>query len=293
MLGLRAASSSAARAAAIRTACTKHALATKFIGIPARRFASTQLPKSGHIEEGPNESLLFIDTLFTDPEKILQRVLQQLREDKRFKDVDPLNIAYQAVPDSLPLQIKKIIPRLREGGAYGKFTHDSKIPPPEIEDALQEYLEKHSPKPWFNPFRGVRAHLVRGRPWLEDLHRFPNKTLKVEFLPTSPGAEAAELSEETLYSLFRTYGKLGDILPQPTVSKDLPKYATLSYGSVREAIMAKNCMHGFTLPESEGGGKGGTVLKLVYKQRAKAHALRDWMMNHPRIVIPVLAALLA
>ncbi|KAL8864457.1 MAG: hypothetical protein Q9174_007345, partial [Haloplaca sp. 1 TL-2023] len=292
-----------------RAARNKHALVVKSIGLPTGRCASTQLPKSGHIEEGPNESLLFIDNifplrlssllgltsiaLFTDPEKILQRVLQQLREDKRFQEADPLNIAQQALPDSLPLQIKKIIPRLREGGAYGKFTHDSKIPPPEIEDALQEYLEKHSPKPWFNPFRGVKAHLVRGRPWLEDLHRFPNKTLKVEFLPTSPGAEAAELSEETLYSLFRTYGKLGDIIPQPTASKDLPKYATLSYGSVREAIMAKNCMHGFTLPESEGGGKGGTVLKLVYKQRAKAHALRDWMMNHPRIVIPVLAALLA
>ncbi|KAL8704037.1 MAG: hypothetical protein Q9225_008101, partial [Loekoesia sp. 1 TL-2023] len=57
--------------------------------------------------------------------------------------------------------------------------------------------------------------------------------------------------------------------------------------------MAKNCMHGFILPESEGGGKNGTVLKMVYEQRAKAHFLRDWIFNHPRIVIPVVAALLA
>lgn len=231
--------------------------------------------------------------LFTDPEKILQKLLQQLRNDKRLPAADPLSIAQKAIPDTLPLQIKKIIPRLREGGAYAKFTHDPKIPPPDIEAALQDYLEKNSPKPWFNPFRGIRSHLVRGRPWLEDLHRFPNKLLKVEFLPTKPGAEAAELSEETLYTLFRTYGKLGDITPQPAGSKDLPKYAILNYGSVREAIMAKNCMHGFTLPESEGGGKDGTVLKMVYQQRVKAHMLRDWIMNHPRIVIPVVAALLA
>lgn len=135
--------------------------------------------------------------------------------------------------------------------------------------------------------------MVRGRPWLEDLQRYPSRRLKVEFLPTKPGAEPAELPEETLYTLFRTYGKLGDIKPQPTGSKDLPKYAMLNYNNVRDAIMAKNCMHGFVLPEAEGGGKDGTVLKMVYEQRARAHFFRDWIMSHPRIVIPIMAALIA
>lgn len=126
-----------------------------------------------------------------------------------------------------------------------KFSHDPKIKTPHIESALQEYLSEKSPKPWFNPFKAIDAHVVRGRPWLEDLQRWPSKKLRIQFLPTSPGTEPAELPEETLYTLFRTYGKLGDITPQPTGSKDLPKYATLNYGSIRDAIMAKNCMHGF------------------------------------------------
>ncbi|KAI4218820.1 MAG: hypothetical protein LQ349_008561 [Xanthoria aureola] len=277
----------------------------------AARFKSTTpaVPKSGHIEEGPNESLLFIDNIFplrlsfllcltnlpffTDPEKILQRILKQLHDDQRIPAADPINIAERALPDSISLSVKQILPRLKEGGAYAKLLHDSKISPPDIESALQEYLEKTSPKPWFNPFRSVGSHLVRGRPWLEDLQRYPSQKLRVEFLPTGPGAEAAELPEETLYTLFRTYGKLGDIKPQPTGSKDLPKYATLYYGNIRDAIMAKNCMHGFVLPESEGGGKNGTVLKMVYEKRTKARFLRDWIMNHPRIVIPIVAAIVA
>ncbi|KAL8669575.1 MAG: hypothetical protein Q9168_005844 [Polycauliona sp. 1 TL-2023] len=282
-----------------------------YASLKAARFKSTAptVPKSGHIEEGPNESLLFIDNIFplrlsfllcltnfpffTDPERILQTILKQLRDDRKLPAADPINIAQKALPDSLSLQVKEILPRLKEGGAYAKLLHDPKVSPPEIEAALQEYLEKTSPKPWFNPFRSVGSHLVRGRPWLEDLQRYPSQKLRVEFLPTGPNSEAAELPEETLYTLFRTYGKLGDIKPQPAGSKDLPKYATLYYGNIRDAIMAKNCMHGFVLPESEGGGKDGTVLKMVYEKRAKARFLRDWIMNHPRIVIPILAAIIA
>ncbi|KAL8705123.1 MAG: hypothetical protein Q9225_008045, partial [Loekoesia sp. 1 TL-2023] len=209
------------------------------------RSTAPDIPKSGHIEEGPNESLLFIDNIFplrlnfllgftglpffTDPEKILQKLLTQLHKDQRIPAADPLNIAQKALPETLSIQVRKILPRLKEGGAYAKFSHDPNVTPSDIEAAIQEYLEKKSPKPWFNPFRGISSHLVRGRPWLEDLQRFPSKRLKVEFLPTSPGAEAAELPEETLYTLFRTYGKLGDITPQPTGSKDLPKYAILNY----------------------------------------------------------------
>lgn len=47
------------------------------------------------------------------------------------------------------------------------------------------------------------------------------------------------------------------------------------------------------LPESEGGGKNGTLLKLVYEQRAKARFWREWVFSHPRIVLPIVAALLA
>ncbi|KAI4184480.1 MAG: hypothetical protein LQ348_004546, partial [Seirophora lacunosa] len=230
---------------------------------------------------------------FTDPEKILQKLCAQLHEDQRLPAADPLNIAKQAVPGNLSIQVKNIMPRLKEGGAYAKLLHNPSVSPSDVEAALQDYLEKKSPKPYFNPFKRISSHLVRGRPWLEDLQRYPSKRLKVEFLPTSPGADAAEIPEETLYTLFRTYGKLGDITPQAKASKDLPKYATLNYRTVRDAIMAKNCMHGFILPEAEGGGAKGTVLKIAFEQRAKAHVWREWIFSHPRIVVPIFAALLA
>ncbi|KAL8992651.1 MAG: hypothetical protein Q9188_007538 [Gyalolechia gomerana] len=228
---------------------------------------------------------------FTDPEKTLHKLLTRIHEEQKISTADPYKFVHRTLQKNPSVQVKKILLRLKEGGAYARVFHAPNLSRSDVEAVLRQYLKKKSPKPWFSPFRGINSHLVRGTPWLEDLHRFPNKRLKVEFLPASPGAKAAELPEETLYSLFRTYGKLVDITPRPTESKDPPKYAILSYGNIRDAIMAKNCMHGFVLSEFEGGGKYGTMLKTVYEQRAKAHAWRGWIFNHPRIVIPVLAAL--
>lgn len=137
------------------------------------------------------------------------------------------------------------------------------------------------------------ANLVKGRPWVEDLFRLPSSRLKVEFVPSEPGAEAAELSQEQLYEFFRPYGKLTDIQPQPQDSKILPRYAYLDFAAIPRATMARNCMHGYRVAEAEGGGKMGTVLRLTYERRYKTHWIRDWLFNHPRIVIPILAALIA
>ena len=200
-------------------------------------------------------------------------------------------ITKRALPVHLPIQIQEIIPRLKEGGAFVKFSYDPHIQASEVERQLRTYLKKHPVKPWFNPFRSVRTFLVRGRPWVEDMVRFPSAQLKVEFVPPSPEGQATELSQEILYSLFRRYGKLADIIPQPQGSKDLPKYAILNFLTVRHAIMAKNCMHGYKVPGSEGGGEAGTVLKIAYQRKEKAHWFRDWFFNHPRIVIPLVAAL--
>ena len=133
--------------------------------------------------------------------------------------------------------------------------------------------------------------MVRGKPWVEDLNRFPSPKVKVQFLPTAPGNEVAELSQEQLYSLLRQYGKIHDIASQPPDSKIVPKYATITFGRTRHAIMAKNCMHGFILPEADGGGKSGTVLRIGYEQILKGHWIRDWLTSHPRIVLPLLIAL--
>jgi hypothetical protein len=206
---------------------------------------------------------------------------------------DPISIIKRALPDKMPLKVTEVMPRIKEGGAFVKFSYEDAVSPTELEGTLKEYLKEQPIKPWFNPFRRVRAFLVQGRPWIEDLNRLPSTKLKVEFLPTSPESSAAELTQETLYWLFRKYGKLAEISAQPSDSKVLPRYAYIEFTRARSTTMAKNCMHGFVLVEEAGGGKTGTVLKLSYEPKVKAHWIRDWLASHPRVVIPAVAALIA
>jgi hypothetical protein len=152
-------------------------------------------------------------------------------------------------------------------------------------------LDRAPIKPWFSPFRSIKAGLVLGRPWLEDLHRLPKSRLKVEFVPAQDSEAPTELSQESLFSLFRRHGKISDIVSQASDSKVLPRFAYVDFVLVRDAIMARNCMHGFVVQEE--GSKNLTRLRLSYEQRVKQHRIWDWLTNHPRIVVPIIAALLA
>ncbi|KAJ4369922.1 mitochondrial escape protein 2 [Neocucurbitaria cava] len=197
---------------------------------------------------------------------------------------------------NLPITSTEVLPRMREGGAFVKFAYDGSTSAPEIEKVLQQYLRDEPVKPWWSPWRRMRGKLVKGRPWVEDLMRLPAARLRVEFVSGEPGApatDAVELSQEQLFQFFRPYGKLGDIVMQPPDSKVLPKFAYLDYSSIGKAVMAKNCMHGYLVTEAEGGGKKGTVLRLKYEQKIKPRYIRDWIFGHPRIIIPVIAALIA
>ena len=285
-----------------------------------QKSTATGEDDSGHISAGPNEGILFLDSEahraielpntdlhadvfplklrwmlrlpFVHADESIPELMKHLNG-PRIAAADPMSIIQRSLPKSLPIKVTEVLPRLKEGGAFIKFAHEPQIESKDIEGLLQNYLRENPVKPIWNPWRRVRAFLVLGRPWIEDLYRFPSSRIKVEFLPATPGGEAADLSQETLYSLFRRYGKLADIVPQPQDSKIVPKFAYLNFQLVRHAVMAKNCMHGFTVLESQGGGKAGTVLRLVYEQKIKAHYIRDWLVNHPRIVIPILAALIA
>ncbi|KAK0508367.1 hypothetical protein JMJ35_009451 [Cladonia borealis] len=274
------------------------------VDVCSRRYKTTEAGdnKSGHIEAGQNEGIFFLDNVFPlklnftmwlpfiDAEKFVPRMMKRLKIPNHAA-ADPENIAERALPRSLPIQVTEILPRVGEGGAFVKVSHNPEQPLPDLEKTIKKYLKENPIKPWFNPFQRVRTSLVRGRPWVEDLHRVPSARLRVEFVPCSPGQSAEELSQETLYSLFRRYGKLADIQPQPTDSKELPKYALLQFSKVRHAIMAKNCMHGFVLPASEGGGVTGTKLKLGYMRTRKPHWILDWLASHPRVTLPLLLAL--
>ncbi|KAF3010534.1 mitochondrial escape protein 2 [Penicillium rubens] len=206
---------------------------------------------------------------------------------------DPTRIVQQAFPRDLGLEIKEVVTRYKEGGAFVKYGLKSDISNETIQNAIKEHLKTNPIKPWFNPTLKVDADLVRGTPWIEDLYRIPSQTLKVEFLPTSPDNSAAELTQESLYSLFRPYGKLLDIQTQPSDSKVEPRYAILRFERPRFAVMARNCMHGFIVSEEAGGGNSGTRFKINYERKIKLFMIKDWILNHPRLVIPAIAALIA
>ncbi|KAF3483546.1 uncharacterized protein GIQ15_02870 [Arthroderma uncinatum] len=191
-------------------------------------------------------------------------------------------------------RITQVIPRLTEGGAFVKVAHDSDTTNSDVINAITRHLDENPVNPWFRFFRSASAALVRGRPWVEDLsYRFPSSRVKIEFLPASSDVPAAELTQESLYSLTRTYGKLTDIISQPAESKVVPRYALVDFSLPVCAIMAKNCLHGFKISPEDGGGKGGTILQFSYERKIKAHWIRDWFFNHPRIMLPILAAILA
>lgn len=277
-------------------------IALKAPGSKRYKTRETGADKSGHIEAGQNEGILFLDNVFPlrlnflmglpfiNVDKFLPRIMQRLHNPS-IAAADPEKIAERALHTPMPIKFTEILPRHREGGAFVKISHEADQDIKEVEKSVKQYLKQNPIKPWFNPVRRVKTFLVQGRPWIEDLHRMPNPRVKVEFVPTAPGQQAEELSQETLYTLFRKYGKLADIVPQPTDSKDLPKYALLTFNKVRHAIRAKNCMHGFILPATEGGGSTGTMLKLTYEQRRRAHHIWKWFASHPRITVPILIAL--
>lgn len=79
--------------------------------------------------------------------------------------------------------------------------------------------------------------VVKGVPWAEDMthrSRFPSSTIRVEF-------DGPDIGQEELYSLFRPYGKIYNILPQPQANKDVPRFANVVFTGARAAAAARNC----------------------------------------------------
>lgn len=261
--------------------------------------------KSGHITTTPSEGILFFNSILPTRINSLARIFTRIGKkpskliDVTQKDslgvVNPARIFDEATKEAKleNAGVVEVLPRFGEGGAFLKFNHDNSYDTKKIAEAVQNYLKENKKRPWWNPLTSVRASLVLGKPWVEDLSRNPSQRVKVEFLPTEPGAEVAELNQEQLYSFFRPFGKLSDIVAQPSDSKVVPRYAYLDFSHYRKAIMAKNCMHGYTVSDAEGGGKMGTVLRLTYEKKQRAGWIKDWIFGHPRIVIPLLAALIA
>ena len=50
--------------------------------------------------------------------------------------MDPIRLVKNSIPQDLPIKVTEILPRLKDGGAFVKFQHDSNLDPAEIEGMM-------------------------------------------------------------------------------------------------------------------------------------------------------------
>ncbi|KAA8909081.1 RNA12 protein-domain-containing protein [Sphaerosporella brunnea] len=203
------------------------------------------------------------------------------------------------IPESLKtdasFSILDTIPRPKDGGAFVRFR--AAADKERVNREIGEHLKAVRIRRWFSRER-IRTFPVRGKPWFEDMNRFPSKRLRVEFMPGihEEGAPVSDRpSQETLHSLFRRYGKIADIIPQPALKEaGLPKATVIKFRKIHCATAARKCLDGFLVPHEEtvhGGREGNLRLRIVYAKSLRLRWIGYWVTDNPRIAIPLIIVL--
>lgn len=232
---------------------------------------------TGVIHKTEEETLIYFDNVYPRATSLWRPtqwynllISNQTREAVRAK------IMNYASPKNNPihgLELRSTIPIKRDGGVFATFLVPRNYSIAEVNSIIQKNTNSESSKSWLSYFTKVVAFPVKGAPWIEDLKRLPSFTIIVKF-------EGGFLTEEEVYSLFRRYGTIIDIFPNP---KDM--IYSIKYRSFRGAICAKNCVSGMEVHN--------TVLHVQYEQHSQGHMVRDFFVNHTRIAIPLVLALLS
>lgn len=238
-----------------------------------RRITTKSVETSGHIEAGPDEALLFFDNVYPIQYGWLDLRYWLVKLDTKMAD----RVLRNAVPKDLGVTLASVTPRIKEGGALlrVRWNKVSGLTPEVVASRVEQHLAKDQQHLYFNPLRRLRSFLVKGRPWLEDLNRFPSQRLRIEF------EGGSDLGQETLYQYFRQYGQIVNIFPASATQK----YAVLQFAQIRSATAARTCLHGVKV--------GDSVLKIGFESKLKAHVVREWIVSHPRFTVPAFAALIA
>lgn len=234
---------------------------------------------TGVIEHEEREGLLYYDHIY--PAIARFRPLQQLTDKLLMFDRKHTldRIVKYSIPEDCKITITGFVPRKRDGGAFVAFKVDDKnVSLTEVEKAIFKKTTKSAHRPWFDPLSTMRTFKVKGVPWIEDLRRYTTNKVKVVF-------EGGDLSQETLYTMLRRYGPIHDIEPPPPGMKDTPRYAMVTFSRFSDAPTARNCVNGQVV--------NGTKVHLFFEQLEHKNILRSWLVDHPRIVVPIVLALLA
>jgi hypothetical protein len=232
----------------------------------------TNISDTGFILQQKNKTTLYIDHICPpkeskwDIKQFISPLMYPTTSDSITKYVQELTTSYKNV---------EIIPVPRDGGAFVTFQLPAATTPQLYNKSLIYNLsEKVVKKHRFLLRIGIFP--VKGIPWVEDMGRYASNTLKVKF-------EGDELSQESLYAMFRRYGKIADItLPKPG---EMDRVALVTFWTNRSAICARHCL--------TGSDVGGTIVHIHYKKRINDHWLPTFIRDHTRIAIPLFLALAA
>jgi len=167
--------------------------------------------------------------------------------------------------------------RMKDGGAFVTFSY-REDPNEESEESLNtiEKRLKSGVRRVFNPllfFLGTPGvHVVRGKPFREDMNIFPATRIFVKL-------EGGDASEEQLWQTLRPYGRIVSIV------KEKPSEALVTFSRIRGATSARNCAHGLEL-------SNGARFVITFRSMLRSKQAWDWFSNHPRLVFPLVVFLI-
>ncbi|KZT74225.1 hypothetical protein DAEQUDRAFT_761656 [Daedalea quercina L-15889] len=231
-----------------------------------------------------HEGWIFVDSIF--PYRLgawdIRRYVSYFRKETL---LDQLHSLLANVKDD-GFKIVAIEPHEKDGGVFVRFSYvtSTEDAQKDILHRLREVTAQHGGVPsWLSVLRGD-MWLVKGKPWREDMNRFPSPILRVSF-------EGPDLPEEALYDLLRPYGRIQDLSqPSPPPVAGGLRYSTVTFSRLRSAAIAHNTIHGLAVQPSSSSAK--TILRTTYQAPVQAHVMRDYITSHPRIFLPVLFFLL-
>lgn len=177
----------------------------------------------------------------------------------------------------------------KDGGVFIHFSYCANDPDSAVQTIINELREeaaKHGGLPSWLGLGGGDVWLVKGTPWREDMNRFATPIVSVTF-------EGPDVEEQSLYQLFRPYGCIRDLTSPTSVPSGTLRSSTITFKRLRAATIARNVTYGHTVSlDPRASNERNTRLRTAYQRPVRAHAIRDWMSKHPKIVLPMLVFLL-
>ncbi|EMD38659.1 hypothetical protein CERSUDRAFT_49441 [Gelatoporia subvermispora B] len=227
------------------------------------------------------EGWLFIDSVF--PVRLgtwdLRHYLGAMRE-------DPLLDSLKNILSSVKTHDFRVValePHVKDGGVFVKFQYSAGEPQSALETItkdLRTIVAQHGGFPSWSGLAGGNIWLVKGKPWREDMNRYASPIVKISF-------EGPDVKDEVLYDLLRPFGRIQDVTEPTPVPAGTLRSSTVTFSRLRSAAIARNTIHGTTIPPSPNATTL-TTLRTAYQQPMQAHAIRDYIASHPRIFLPVL-----